>query len=211
MRYLFLFLLALSGRCSDPEPIPTPVAARDDDALFVAKTTQAELSIDRSLYTDASGDTACFHFIVHNLSADTIGFSLDEFFQTVYENQWGFYDTTYRMIIDEMEMIYEAPDAKTKKAFREKFTSGKLIKIEAGGYYDYYSEFATKKYITQQADTLQPKWHYLIVSLKGQLLFTNGKEVTEFHSQTNGNFPELVVKWPPVWKTVPKGTKILRR
>ena len=103
--------------------------------------------------------------------------------QVFSANQWGFYRQSQRQIVDEERIIPKTLTDKGSQEFISRAKAGKLTKITVGQTVDYYREF--NRGGRSDIEAQQENGRYLIVSIDGQLLATDG-DTTEKPSRRSG-------------------------
>jgi hypothetical protein len=109
-------------------------------------------------------------FRIENISDSIIGIDLSNFWKIIYPNQWGIYRTPERQAINEITLV---PDTITHSSeMIDKFMSGKLSTINPGKTLEYFRIWngsGEKLHLNNN--------EYLIITVDGQLLLTNGIRV----------------------------------
>jgi hypothetical protein len=150
------------------------------------------------------------HVRVTNLTSRAIGVDLRDYWHVIYPNQWGPVNTDHRQRIDEGRVEYPP----LKKAAEDKlladFRAGALTTIPAGKSVDYYREFnaSGRANVEKQVEGFK----YLIISLNGQQLLADGKQVEQVScdwEQIETADTDLVIAAPVPWKKIPDGGRVV--
>ncbi|HNW69939.1 MAG TPA: hypothetical protein PKI01_06025 [Bacteroidales bacterium] len=168
----------------------------------------AIISIDKQLYLSDTSDYFYIHVSIKNISRNALGIDLSNPWYVLYPNQWQFSDTTFRMDINESQIIPEELTAKKAEEFASKIRDHKLTMVLPGNAFDYYTEFNAEK---PKAEEIA-KYKYLIVAIDGQMFFTDGTNIE--HVKCNGDLNvdrELALKCPFTWQQISEKQKIRHR
>jgi hypothetical protein len=168
----------------------------------------AIISIDKQLYVSDTSDYFYIHVNIRNISGNALGIDLANPWYVLYPNQWQFSDTTFRMDINESQIVPEELTAKKAAEFAAKIRDKKLTMVLPGNTFDYYTEFNAEK---PKAEEIA-KYKYLIVAIDGQMFFTDGTNIE--HVKCNGDLNvdrELALKCPFVWQQITEKQKIRHR
>ncbi len=191
MKILAMILLALS--CNQV------VCAEGDWINVIDKVT---VHIESTLY-EKKGDP---HFFIHvklrNQTHYEIGVDLSDEWNVLYPNQWGGSDLEYRFVINERVMAPKELNAEFKARLIQAFKSKELVLLQAGKSFDYYTNFNASGRSKVQA----AKGKFILISIKGQLCFTDGSKVWDKQPSR-----DLVIKKPVTWKTIPKNAIVIER
>lgn len=204
---------------SRPTTAPATTGAASSQAQpagewhLVTKGKLAKVEVERTLY-DKPGDP---HFLIRvrvtNSIDRAIGIDLHDPSETIYPNQWGWSETSHREVINEGRRGYKSLSVDDQGRLLEDFRRGRLVPVPPGKAVDYYREFNAES-VERKGDFGK----YLIISLDGQLLMTDGTITDQItcewamdstpggksHSDT-----ELVIPAPVRWKTVPADGRIV--
>jgi hypothetical protein len=170
---------------------------KDNNWRLVGSNKLISVSAERVLYEHESKKSFCIHVRITNVSQKDIGVDLRDYWTTLYPNQWGVQDRATRQIIDEESMIRHEPDAAKKAELTAAFEKKQLTVIPAGTSTDYYREFNASGLPAAKAG------EFLIISLDGQILSTDGKGVEDFQRKNAGDW-DLIIKGPLEWRVIPK-------
>jgi len=168
----------------------------------------AIISIDKQLYVSDTSDYFYIHVNIKNTSGNALGIDLANPWYVLYPNQWQFSDTTFRMDINESQIVPEELTAKKAAEFAAKIRDNKLTMVLPGNAFDYYTEFNAEKPKQEEI----AKYKYLIVAIDGQMFFTDGTNIE--HVKCNGDLNvdrELALKCPFAWQQISEKQKICHR
>ena len=183
----------------------------------IAKGKMAEVYAEKTLYIGEHDSTYFIHFIIYNVSSDTICISLSDYFNTAYANSWVFVDTTSNVINDGgMRLDYQALTKKEKDELKKDFAENKFRKISPGDSLVYFDNFWPVSDVIKQGNENQPNCPYFTISLRGRLSFTDthGNLIEDFYSGQDvrlSNFAELNIRWPVIAKPIPAGAILSKR
>lgn len=172
---------------------------------IVFKGALVEVSLEKAIYHSDDYVNFFIKISIKNIGNKAIGIDLSNYWNVIYPNQWGFYPKPFRETIDEEQIV---PDKNINKAdLNEKFKNKSLKILQPSESIDYFRDWNGSG---EKVDLTNPN-EFLIISFDGQLFVTNGNEIE--HLNFN-NFDEekrvLVLKFPIVHKTIPKGALIIK-
>ncbi|HEU4719468.1 MAG TPA: hypothetical protein VFU15_16610 [Bacteroidia bacterium] len=189
------------------------VMTKAQDTISLCKGKMAEVMVEKCVYENSATDFFYLHVILKNLTDDTIGVDLSHNEDVVHINQWTTGDTTFRMVIDEAELTYSDPDRMREQQLKNDFHAGKLTIIPPHSSVDYYHNFNGGPAKNLRRQEHEDKSKYVLFSLKGQLTFTDGKTLEDFHTgdyeHGKDNFPDVAIRCPVEWKKIPAGALII--
>ncbi len=168
----------------------------------------AVISIDKQLYVSDTSDFFYIHVSIKNSSGNVLGIDLTSPQYLLFPNQWQFSDTIFRRVIDETQIIPDEVNAARATELAGKLKANKLTTILPAQTFDYYTEFNAD----MPGDDAQVNGAYLIVSIDGQMFFTDGTNME--HVKCNGDLNvdrELALKCPLVWKKISDKQNIRHR
>ena len=166
-----------------------------------------DITIDSVLYETPKSKNFFVKFFIRNKTLKTVGVDLSDYWKLIYPNQWGVYDTTYRMVIDEIQIIPDTLDSKKKDKMKKFFRAGEMNNILTGKTITYYREFNAggKKDITIK------QGQYLIISLDGVLHMTDGENFESVFCNGKSDVNrELVIKYPLKWAQIPENSLVFQ-
>lgn len=166
------------------------------------------ISIDKQLYVSDTSDFFYIHVSIKNTSKKALGMDLTNPWHVLYPNQWQFSDTTFRMEINERQIIPEELNAAKTSEISKKYKDNQLTMILPGETYDYYTEFNATK--PKDAEISINK--YLIVAVDGQKFFTDGSKMEQIKCNGDQNVDrEVAIKCPIEWQKIIEKQKIHHR
>lgn len=166
-----------------------------------------DITIDSVLYETPKSKNFFVKFFIRNKTPKTVGVDLSDYWKLIYPNQWGVYDTNYRMVIDESQIIPDSLDQKKKDKMKTFFNAGEMNNILTGKTITYYREFNAggKKDITIK------QGKYLIISLDGVLHMTDGENFESVFCNGKSNVNrELVIRYPLKWQQIPENSLVFQ-
>ena len=190
-------LITWSGAALAQSHSPWQILASDDFASVYA---------ERQLYSDTGKETLYIHVRVYPKYGQKLGVDTRNPFKLFYPNQWEISATPSRSLIDEERMSPKPLTSEQRDQLVTNFQAGALTPV--GKYFDYYRAFFGKAPNPEQL--IHGK--YLIISLDGELLFTNGKNTDVLTLEwIDGRGPkdtDLVFPTESKPKPLPAGAKI---
>jgi hypothetical protein len=214
-RPLVLVFLSLFGwACAKGStPITTTPNKPNNDwfAISASYPSLVEVTVERALFERSDQAHFFLHFWVRNLRNKPVSIDLRNKQLLLHPNQWGFSPTNYRQSIDEGRMTKPSPEDQVRQELLMAFEGDQLQPIEPSGAFDFFVEFnaSGRRDIEAQAAS----WPFLIVSMDGELLATNGRHI-EWHSlleDFDTTKTDLVLTTPLLWKTIPEGAQLILR
>lgn len=172
-------------------------ATQDGDWHPLVKNKFVAVHVERCLY-EVKGEKRFLMVVrITNLTDVEIGVDLRGKRPGVYPNQWGVQDTKQRLIIDERRAILTASD---QDQLRADFKAARLTPIPAGKSTIIYTEFNN----SGRADVDGCKGKYLLVSMAGQVVATDGKTVEtascDWANGVGATETDVVLPFPVTWK-----------
>jgi hypothetical protein len=117
-------------------------------------------------------------------------------------------DTEHRGTIDELFSLPRPLDEPFRKELIDSFGSGKLKPIPAAGSIDYFVDFNG----TSGLKAVKNATHqFIVLSIKGQIFTTNGKEAWAAVTKPERSTIELAIPRPVSWKSIPAGATVVSR
>ena len=137
-------------------------------------------------------------FIIKNTSDKAVGVDLSNYWKVIYPNQWGIYKKSLREVIDEETIV---PDTTISKvALLNKFNSKSLTLIKPNEVIVYYRDWNG----SGEKIELTNKEEFLIISVDGQILLTDGKEIENITlNNTDEQHRVVVFSYPIIHMTIP--------
>lgn len=167
--------------------------------------TSLTVSVEKVVYKSEQLPFA-LRIRLENTGTRTLGVYWKDNAHRFYPNQWGMYDTTYRMVVDEIRILPDKPNVNLRKLFADH----QLIYIPPGQQFYYYIGFNAGK----PGDVQKAKGKYLIVSLDGQLWYTDQKKVYTLNfggtsvSSGGDHHSEINFRLPLQWEPIPTGNAL---
>jgi hypothetical protein len=142
---------------------------------------------------------------IKNISNKTVRIDLSDYWKIIYPNQWGIYKNPYREVIDEERML---PDTVIDKIdLINKYNNKILAFIKPNETIAYYREWNG----SGEKIKLTDKNNFLIISIDGQLLLTNGEAVEQIIIGDNEKVRAIVFNYPIINKTIPVNALIINK
>ena len=173
--------------------------------LEVFKGDSISVDVERVLYEPQDNSGFLMHFRVANRTPKNIGVDLSQRYRVFYINQWVQSDLEYRQVIDELFTPPVPLIDRLRKEVQDSYTAGKLTQVPAGGTADYFVDFSAPRGGPEIDKGQHP---FVIFSIKGQLLSTDGTQVwsavadKEFNIRRPGR--------PAIWRKLPEGANVVR-
>ena len=191
MKTITLALIALS--CSQ-------VAVAESN--WVDVIDKVAVRIETVLYEKKDHPNFFIHFEVWNQTPYEIGIDLSDKWMVLYPNQWGGSDLDYRTVINERAIVPKRLDTQLRARLIEAFKSKQLTVLPPGKRIDYYSNFNA----SGRKDLQAVKGKFILISIKGQLVFTDGRDVWDVQPSR-----DLAIMKPVTWKTIPENAIVIER
>ncbi|MGO9113280.1 MAG: hypothetical protein ACLP9L_28955 [Thermoguttaceae bacterium] len=179
---------------------------------MLGNTELASIKVEKVLYEAAGNPHFFIHVRVTNVTDRAVGVDLKGNVQwtAVYPKMAVKLDTDGRGKIRESRIQHEPLDEHARATLRADFAAGKLTTIPAGKSADYYRELINNN--RAYVDKLRGK--YLIISLDGEQLLTDGAKVEQFnlewrHGSGDHARTDLVIPSPVPWNTIPAHGRIV--
>ena len=141
---------------------------------------------------------------LQNQTSRDIGVDLSEKWMVVYPNQWGGSERNRRDVISERSLIPKKLDAQLRARLIDAFRSKRLTMLPPGKNVDYYTNFNA----SGRKDVEAAAGKFILVSIKGQLWFTDGANVWD---DQPGFDRDLVIQKPVKWAIVPENAIVIER
>jgi hypothetical protein len=192
--------------------VQDPLNADANSWFVVAKGKLAEVAVERALYESAPADPFLIHMRVTNLTDRQLGIDLRDRWSAIYPNLWGYQPRRERGNIDEIRIIHKSLTNKEKAQLKGAFAAGKLTSIPAKQSVDYFQIFNSS---SAQDVKNEAQDKYLMISLGGEQLITDGKTVEQLSLERKyGPKPgpdqtSLTIPTPVPWKALPAEARVI--
>ena len=196
-------------RSAEPASTISADSATPSPAWHVlGKTDLARFEVEKALYEKA-GEPFCFVRVrLTNVTDRAIGVDLRGW-MTVLPGQLGKSGTEHNNFFKEVRLHHTALDQRERAKALADFAAARLTVIPPGKSIDYYREYIERARV-DKVDKAEGK--YLIISMDGEQILTDGKKVEQFHVvPREGAKTDLAILSPVPWKTIPAGGRISRR
>ncbi len=173
---------------------------------LIYKGQLVEVYAEKTIFHSITNNNFLLKFTLKNISNKTIGLDLTNYWKVIYPNQWGFYKKPYIEVINEIQII---PDKSidTTKIFK-KFKEDSLTMIKPNETLEYYRDWNG----SGENVELKNREEYLIISIDGQLLFTDGVQLEHLTLNEADEAKRVVVlNYPVNHKTVPEKSLIIKQ
>ncbi len=191
-----MLLCACVNRPSVPRADPL-----DSDWADFERSGLAEVRIERRLYMRPGNPHFLIRVRVTNRGDAVLGVDLRDGGTVLYPNQWGGLSEPERGIIDEAFTKPHTLTSELNARLTADYRSGALTMIPVGGSIDYFREFNA----SGRDDIDGTDSPYLFVSIKGQLLLTDGVRVQNLLPAADS----LYLRTPVAWGTVPASARVV--
>ncbi|MDD3741057.1 MAG: hypothetical protein PHH30_07425 [Bacteroidales bacterium] len=172
---------------------------------LIYKGSLVELYVEKTIFHSATDSNFLIKFTIKNISDKTVGIDLTDYWRVVYPNQWGIYNKPYRELIDEEQIIPDKTINKTE--ILNKYRDNSLTMISPDETLDYYRDWNGSG---EKVD-LKNKDEYLIISVDGQLLLTNGEQLEHITlNEVDNTLRDIVISYPLNHKTIPEKSVIIK-
>ncbi len=163
------------------------------------------VSVEKVLYHAKRKENFFLKFKIENLSNRIIGLDLTNYWKVIYPNQWGIYKKPYREIIDEERMI---PDTVINEVqLIDKYNNQRLTFIKPNETIEYYRDWNGSGEKVELAD----KNSFLIITVDGQLLLTDGKTVAQIRVGDDEDKRAIIFKYPITDRYLPEEALIIHK
>ena len=164
-----------------------------------------EVYVEKAIYHSPTSINFFMKFSIKNIGSKTIGLDLTNYQNVFYPNQWGFYNKPYREIIDEEMIIPDTTINKTE--ILKKFKDNSLTMITPNETIEYYRHW------NGSGEKIESKnEEYLIISIDGQLTFTDGEQCKHLTLNDAEESKRVVVLSHPIYhKTIPENSLIINQ
>jgi hypothetical protein len=175
----------------------------------VTEDERVSVAVERALYERPDSDPLLIRIRVTNRTTRTIGVTLD-YGRGFHPNQWGIHKTVQRGIIDEERMIPGARTDEKQTELIKAFTGSALTMIPPNQSVTYFRDFngSTGRSGRREIERQSNLGSFLIVSIDGQLFYTDGQSLHYIQCEWKGDFgpdnTDVVLKLPITWKKLPK-------
>lgn len=172
------------------------------------------ISVERALYERHGEDPFLVQVRVTNRTNQQLGLALD-YDCGIHPNQWGFHNAERRGIIDEERMIPGARTDEKRNELIRAFVGGGLTIIPPNQSVTFFREINGVAGLSgrREVERQSKQEKFLIVSIDGQLFYTDGRSLFDVHCRWNGEFgptnSDVVLRLPVEWKQVPKMAAIV--
>ncbi|MBN1534786.1 MAG: hypothetical protein JXA20_19095 [Spirochaetes bacterium] len=166
----------------------------DREVFLLSRGRFADVFVEKTIYHSPKTMNFLLKFIIRNTADRTIGVDLQSFWRVFYPNQWGLNRKPYREVIDERRITPDTVVDNAPLLFRYAGRRG-LQFIARGKTLAYYREWngsGEKIHFTNPRE-------YLIISIDGQLLITDGTDVENLSLRY---IPEVAFSHPLSHKTI---------
>ena len=210
--FTILFGITMIMKCGQPvnsfEIEQNPVIITQTDTTcqhLIYKGRLVELYVEKAIFHSTTDNNFLMKFTVKNISSKNIGIDLTDYWKVVYPNQWGIYDKPYREVVDEEQIIPDNSINKTE--IIKKYQDNSLTMIKPDETIDYYRDWNG----SGETVELKNKDEYLIISVDGQFLFTDGEQIEHLTmNETKEENRLIVLNYPISHLSIPEKSVIIK-
>jgi|GEM_PF-1338351 len=166
---------------------------------LIARRSFAEVYVYKMLYQSAKAPNDYFlRFSVKNTGKRSMGFHLSHPNNIFYANQWGKYSQPYRGVVDESRLVFKQEDL---SLLTRQYNEVALEMIKPDELMDYYINLEG----SDDELVLDHEPGFLIVTIDGQMKFTNGKDVELISLENEADDVRAIVfPLPAPTKSIPE-------
>jgi hypothetical protein len=158
--------------------------------------------IETILYERKGHPNFFIHVALRNQTPYDLGVDLSDSSMVLYPNQWGGSELDHRMVVDEEFLPPKELDPPLRARLVEAFRSKRLTLLAPGKSVDYYTNFNA----SGRKDVQAAKGKFILISIQGQLVFTDGADVWDVRPSR-----DLAIRTPVAWKLVPMNARVIGR
>jgi hypothetical protein len=171
-------------------------------SLFKGKLI--EISVEKAIFHSVTNNNFLIKFTIKNVSNKVIGIDLTNYWKVIYPNSWGLHKKPYRMLIDERRI---KPEKINKSELIKKFNENSLTMIKPNKSIEYFRDWNG----SGEKIELKDNKTYLIISIDGQLLSTDGKIIENATlADSNEAKRDVVFSYPLKNKNIPSKSLIVK-
>jgi len=178
--------------------------SQQDRWQFLGKDKNISVYAERAWY----GTRGYGHFFIHvrifNTTDRALSVDLRNRFEMPYPNQWTVSMVPLRGMIDENRARRVELDVERTERLLAGFRDRQLTEIAGQKSLEYYSMFNAE---APKADDID-KARYLIVSMAGQLFYTDGTAPAALYLQLQHTETDLVIALPPEYDHIPDDARL---
>jgi len=178
----------------------------DETWTTVLKDNRMTISVDQALYEKKGPPDFYLRVRITNLTDHPVGIDLRDKRWLIHINQWGPSDEDHRTVVDEMTLEPEKLDVTRRQELLDAFQANKLTLIPARGTFDYYINFGGGG---AGPDIKSRSHKYILLSIKGQIFFTDGTVAWDGHADMD--VADVALKQPVQWKKIPADAFIITK
>ncbi len=172
---------------------------------LICKGELVNIYVEKTIFHIPKNKNFLIKVEIKNISNKTVRIDLSDYWKIIYPNQWGIYKNPYREVIDEERML---PDTVIDKIdLINKYNNKILAFIKPNETIAYYREWNG----SGEKIKLTDKNNFLIISIDGQLLLTNGEAVEQIIIGDNEKVRAIVFNYPIINKTIPVNALIINK
>jgi hypothetical protein len=177
------------------------------DWVRIAASPSVAVTMEPCLYELPGVPEFFVHVRIANATSRDFGVDLAH--SAFLPNQWGASDTEYRKVIIGLRAVLPPLDEAAKTRLVEDYRAGHLARLVSGASLDYYTAFHASS--RAEVDLRARATRFVLVVMDGQLLVTDGADVTEQVRPPEDllGAREVAVPAPVAWRTVPVGAFVV--
>jgi hypothetical protein len=169
---------------------------------WVDVVDKVAVRIETVLYESKGHPNFFIHVVLRNQTPYDLGVDLSDSSMVLYPNQWGGSELDHRMVVDEEFLPPKELDTPLRARLVEALRSKRLTVLAPGKSVDYYTNFNA----SGRKDVQAAKGKFILISIQGQLVFTNGADVWDVRPSR-----DLAIRTPAAWKLIPMNARIIGR
>lgn len=164
-----------------------------------------EVFVEKAIFHSSKSTNFLLKFTIKNISKKIVGLDMTDYWNVIYPNQWGIYKQPYIEVVDERQII---PDKTIKKdEIVKKFNSNSLTMIKPHETLEYYRDWNGNG----EKVELKNKEEYLIISVDGQLLVTDGEQLEHLTlNEADEKKRVFALSYPIIHKTISEKSLIIK-
>ena len=179
--------------------------AQTTSKQLICKGELVNIYVEKAIFHSPKNNNFLIKVEIKNISNKTIGVDLTDYWKIIYPNQWGISKKPYREVIDEGRMIPDTVIDKTDLI--NKYNNQTLTFIKPNETIAYYRDWNG----SGEKIELTDKKSFLIITIDGQLLLTNGEAVEQIIIGDNEKDRAIVFNYPIVNKTISANALIINK
>lgn len=199
---ILLGVTCLASSLGSAGTLAPRAAVAGGEGNWVDVIDKVAVRIETVLYETKDHRNFFVHVELRNQTPYDIGVDLSDSSMVLYPNQWGGSDLDHRMVVDEEFLPPKELDKPLRARVVEAFRSKRLTVLAPGKSVDNYTNFNA----SGRRDVQAAKGKFILISIQGQLVFTDGADVWDVRPSR-----DLAIRTPVTWKSVPLNARVIER